>query len=130
MAREIKSGCAHTRARWQRLVTAWRRSGKTAAEFAGARGIVESTLRWWSWRLARDGETAAATGSALALVPVRVIADVDPVSPRKRRDDVVRRSGARVMWTLRTAQGEISVYAAEDTAALRAAIGVLIGGGS
>lgn len=37
-----------TRALWASRVREWRSSGKTAAEFAAARGLNAATLKWWS----------------------------------------------------------------------------------
>jgi hypothetical protein len=104
-----------TRTQWEQLVVAWRRSRLAAPEFAADRGVVESTLRWWAWRLERDRERDTGD-SALALVPVRV-ADEPPA--------VGDSTGAA--WTLRTSRGELTVYCA-DASALRAAVSSVMRG--
>jgi transposase len=36
---------------WAARIEQWRRSGKSAAEFAEASGWNARTLSWWAWRL-------------------------------------------------------------------------------
>jgi hypothetical protein len=114
---KTNAGSRRTRKQWQRLVTAWRRSCRPAAEFASESGVVESTLRWWAWRLERERD--AASSDPVALVPVRVAEE--PVAAGDASD------GARVAWTLRTSRGELTVYSADDSS-LRAAVASLTGG--
>jgi len=38
------------------LVRRWRRSGRTAREFAESAGVNAGTLAYWAWRLKREGE--------------------------------------------------------------------------
>jgi hypothetical protein len=40
---------------WARRVRGWRAGGLTAEAFAGREGCQAATLRWWAWRLSRDG---------------------------------------------------------------------------
>lgn len=40
---------------WGERVDAWAASGKTAEEFGSSRRIDARQLRWWKWKLARDG---------------------------------------------------------------------------
>ena len=69
-------------AEWRVLLQEWKRSGQSRDEFARLRGVVPSTLRWWSTELPRrdSGRPAAASkqpglvGPAVFL-PVRVVAD-------------------------------------------------------
>jgi DNA-binding transcriptional regulator YiaG len=42
-----------SRARWERLVGRWRRSGLTSREFAARVGVNRGTLTYWAWRLKR-----------------------------------------------------------------------------
>ena len=114
-----------TRAQWKRLITEWRRSGRTAEEFAAERGVVTATMRWWAWALA---ERAAACGGppsgpvadAISMVPVRVV-DLDEEPPAVIDTEVVA-------WSLRTPRGELRVYATSQQAdELRAAITMLLG---
>ena len=97
-----------TREQRQRLVVLWRRGGKTAAGFAEANGVVEARLKWWAWRLKRDGDL----GPAVGLVPVRVIEEDDGAGLGER---VAEGGGhSRLAWRLRTPRGELSVYTAPD----------------
>lgn len=38
---------------WAKLVGEWQSSGEGARDFAGKRGVAESSLRWWKTELAR-----------------------------------------------------------------------------
>ncbi len=40
---------------WAREVVNWRRSGKSAREYAGVHGLKASTLTWWAWKVRREG---------------------------------------------------------------------------
>jgi hypothetical protein len=54
------------------LLSEWRVSGLTAAEFCDRRGVVLSSFRWWRWRLSRErGESSRPLPPDL--IPVRVI---------------------------------------------------------
>jgi transposase-like protein len=108
-----------TRKQWRQLVTAWRRGGESAAEFATACGLVESTLRWWARQFERERKEGA-TSAAMSLLPVRVM-DA-PTSSMESHGD-------RVAWTLRTSRGELTVYSA-DGGALHAAVASLVGAGT
>ncbi|MEB2314348.1 MAG: hypothetical protein OZ928_21100 [Polyangiaceae bacterium] len=57
---------------WARLIRAWERSGRTAAQFAEPRGLSPRTLVWWKWRLAHDRTPVTAARTAVQLVPVRI----------------------------------------------------------
>jgi len=58
-----------TEAWWREAVARWRRSGRTASEFAEREGCSPNTLRWWSSRLGRD--TRAKHGAA-AVRPIEI----------------------------------------------------------
>jgi hypothetical protein len=45
--------------KWGELVSAWEASGQTSREFALARGITESSLRWWKGELSRRARKLA-----------------------------------------------------------------------
>lgn len=60
--RNRTSGRRRSAAEWSKLVAAWKRTGKSASEFATPRGIVPNTLAWWRWHLARQSKQS---GSAL-----------------------------------------------------------------
>jgi transposase-like protein len=76
MRKNITSPKRRSAAEWRRVVQAWRQSGLTAASFAERRGLNAATLRFWAWRLARDG-AAPATPEA---EPLRLVS-VDVVGP-------------------------------------------------
>jgi transposase len=40
-----------SRATWERRVRRWKRSGQSAAEFAGHEGVNPRTLAFWKWKL-------------------------------------------------------------------------------
>jgi transposase len=48
------------REEWAAQVRRWRRSGKTAREFAASAGLNASTLGYWAWRLEHEGKTSVA----------------------------------------------------------------------
>jgi hypothetical protein len=58
-----------TEAWWRDAVARWRRSGKTAREFAEREGYSPKTLRWWSSRLGRD--TRAVHGAPV-VTPIEI----------------------------------------------------------
>ena len=69
-------------AEWRVLLQEWKRSGQSRDEFARLRGLVPSTLRWWSTELPRrdGGQPVAASKQAglagpAVFLPVRVVAD-------------------------------------------------------
>ena len=117
-------GKRRTREQWRTLVMSWRRSGKSVTEFAVARGVAEGGLRWWAWRLARDGEVEVAKTRAMTMVPVRVVDEV-PDAVCAVDDDRVA-----PVWTLRTSRGEVRVFTSDAAHELRAAIAALVGGSS
>jgi transposase len=41
-------------AEWAERVGRWRRSGRTAQEFARSIGVKAGTLKYWAWRLGHD----------------------------------------------------------------------------
>jgi transposase len=88
-----------TKGEWIREVTRWRRSGKTAPQYASDRGLNASTLAWWASRLGghaagqREASLVARRDErgALALptfLPVQVVA-------RKARESVTEVSAPR-----------------------------------
>ena len=69
-------------AEWRALLQEWKRSGQSRDEFARLRGVVPSTLRWWSTELPRRDRGQAAAPSKdpgvmgpAVFLPVRVVAD-------------------------------------------------------
>ena len=101
-------------AEWAATVAEWKRSGKTAREFAGPRGLEAATLLWWSSQGPRRAGAIAASSArartstagaqatlgAAAFLPLRVTgpaAEVAPAgSPRHLAADVVLVNGRRV----------------------------------
>jgi hypothetical protein len=45
-------------------VRRWKASGLTTEAFAAREGIAATTLSWWRWRLAREGERVGKARSA------------------------------------------------------------------
>jgi hypothetical protein len=70
-----------TREIWSNLIRQLERSGKSDEQFADERHIPVSTLRWWKWRLRRDGEDKP------SLLPVRVITSTAPTARRSGDGD-------------------------------------------
>lgn len=98
---------------WLERVEAWRASGLTAVEFAAGEGFAASTLRSWSWRLAKKGRTGAAAPGFVRLVP--------------------RKSGTApdsAVLTIEVGGARVLVGAGFDRAALREVIELLQGVGS
>jgi hypothetical protein len=105
-----------TREQWRHVIAQWRRSGESGQEFAGKLGVLETTLRWWAWRL--DSQDKQALGDRpVSLVPVRVIGE-DEMSEHH-----AKARATPLAWTLRTARGELCVYAGDhDVVAVVAAL--------
>jgi len=99
---------AGERERRRRLVARWRRSGQSAAEFAGRQGVSQWALYWWARQLGasldprrqprRSIRSSTAAGTP-AFIPVRLVGDghSDPparaegvVEIQLRGGDVVR----------------------------------------
>jgi len=57
------------RREWSRRVWAWRRSGKTAKEFAAETGLNAKTLLWWSTTLRGERGARRAAGARRGLKP-------------------------------------------------------------
>ncbi len=49
---------------WEKLVEQWRGSRQTARQFAAARGVTESALRYWANRLADEEDEEMPVGRA------------------------------------------------------------------
>lgn len=76
---------------WSRLVEQWRRSGRSAKEFAASKGVHPTTLSWWAWRLGsrvkRGAVASAARRTAVArgpvqFLPLQVVTDAVGEGPR------------------------------------------------
>jgi len=50
-----------TREQWAKRVRRWVDSGLTAPEFAAEMGLNPRTLRYWKWRLGKEGREAASS---------------------------------------------------------------------
>ena len=77
------------RTEWARRVSAWRRSGLTAAEFCRGRDFAVSTLRWYSSQLGEIDHVEETPEPAFAKIELR-----RESSPRVV---VVELEGARVL---------------------------------
>lgn len=80
-----------SRAEWAALVGRWRRSGLTAAEFAERYDFSAHSLRWWSWKLASEGE------QAVEFVPIEVEEAVSE-GPTHRAGAWVEAGGRRIFF--------------------------------
>jgi len=87
------------RAHWQALLTAWRRSGLSQAEFCRRRDLAPGTFGWWKHTLAREADASRRTARpaparavvAPTFVPVRVVpapvpSPATPVGPSPTAD--------------------------------------------
>lgn len=116
------------RGEWAKLVAEWRGSQQSARQFAAARGVTDTALRYWAGRLAeRDDERGAPAGR-----PVRHVTRSPSVSPPLAR--VVRpgetptpESGARVVVVV--GKASIVVESGFDGAHLRDVVHALSEGG-
>jgi transposase len=99
---ESKHPRRRTAREWARLVAAWQKSGKTADEFAGARGIAPRTLVWWRWRLASKPESSLPSPAPVRLVPVQVVAESSPTSLTAPQSPEVIPA-----WEIVTARGHV-----------------------
>lgn len=50
-----------TREQWAKRVRRWVESGLTAPEFAAEMGLNPRTLRYWKWRLGKEGREAVSS---------------------------------------------------------------------
>lgn len=82
---------------WARLVEAWKKSGKSAEDFAASRGLAARTLTWWKWRLATKPLPTAA--APLRLLPLQI----DPSSSRLS----VPPPEATPAWEIVTSRGDV-----------------------
>ena len=85
------------RGRRKRLVAEWRRSGQSAAEFGGRRGISQWALYSWVKQLGagpkrrrrRGGRVwSATTAEAPGFLPVRLVGDGDADPPARTEDAI------------------------------------------
>ncbi|HMA97050.1 MAG TPA: hypothetical protein VKP30_30405 [Polyangiaceae bacterium] len=111
---------ARNAAEWTRLVREWKKSGKTAAEFAAERGLRAHSLMWWRWYLKRREPAAAkAQDAGIRLVPVKLEADFDCATGEEQRQRVPA-------WELEAPSGHVlRVYGPADARVLREAIAAL-----
>jgi hypothetical protein len=93
----------HNAREWSELVSAWKRSGESAAAFSRSQGISAKRLEWWTRRLGRENR---ADESAPRLVAVQVSND-DPgqrlawelVAPSGHRVRVYEGAGDEILKT-------------------------------
>lgn len=74
-SRRAVSGVRRSRAEWASVVSEWRSSGLSTAEFCRRQRVVLSSFRWWRWRLSQSSrpDPDAALVAAATLLPVRVV---------------------------------------------------------
>lgn len=99
-ARRVERGVRRGRSVWVALLSEWRVSGLTAAEFCDRRGLVLSSFRWWRWRLSREGCGESSSPLPPDLVPVRVIGavmtDGPPAEGAEATLELIHPSGVRL----------------------------------
>jgi hypothetical protein len=83
-------------------VAEWKRSGKSAAEFAAERGIARGTLSWWGWHLKADARAARRSG-APARVPRLVRVEASSAAPMEAASPA---ADSGLAWELRTRDGD------------------------
>lgn len=65
-----------TREQWAALLSEYAASGQSQRGFCAARGIGQSSLRYWKRRLEQEGTTQdGPTGRGTRLVPIKLVAD-------------------------------------------------------
>ncbi len=96
---------SRSRAEWTKLVAEWHAGDLSQKSFARQKGIVPTTLAWWTSRLRREAREQA------SLVPVDVIDD----APAGTGDFRVELAGGRA----------VIVPASFDAAALRRLVSAL-----
>ena len=69
-------------AEWSERVSAWDRSGMTAAEFGRRHGYDGRQLTWWKWNLGRRARAGEKKGrsTGVSLLPARVVPARVPAS--------------------------------------------------
>lgn len=87
----------HGRAQWARWVSQWKRSGKTAQEFADLIGVREQTLRHWQWLLGHEQRAGASKRrAAVRFVEALPTHDASSSSSASSSLEVLLPHGARV----------------------------------
>jgi len=99
---------------WAHLIRAWKRSGRTAKDFAASEGVSAHSLSWWRWRLR---SARIVSGVRLARV------DVEPEAV------VTSDSAGTSSWELVTRRGTLRVYRGIDEERLRAVLRALVRNG-
>lgn len=85
-----------TASEWQRLVRAWRRGGRTAAEFALEHDVSPRALAWWRTHLARAATPTEDRGDSEPLALLPVVVDSLPAPSHGARWEVALPSGVVV----------------------------------
>jgi hypothetical protein len=109
---------------WAELIGELERSGQDAVAFARARGIRPDTLKWWQWRVRRDGRRDQPKQASKRSARVKLIA-VQPV----REAAASERETALPVWEIVAPTGyELRVYDRRGLGVLRAALFAVAGG--
>ncbi len=121
MPTDSKHPQRRTAREWARVIAAWRKSGKSADEFAAARGLSPRTLTWWRWRLATKPVSPLLPPAPLRLVPVSLAAEPTPTPDPPRLPAEVAPA-----WEIVTARGHVlRVHRGIDGAELAAVLAAL-----
>lgn len=103
------------RREWERIVTAWERSGLSLAEFCERRKVLPRTLIWWRWRLGKAAVPGSTKTKRPEFVEVAVVAP--PVSGPESHPVAIELPGDVV----------IRVEREFDEETLRRVVAVLVG---
>lgn len=70
------------RATWVERVERWKKSGKTADEFAAEIGVNARSLKWWKWMLGSERSSASAKPRAKqrAATPLAKSSAITPIT--------------------------------------------------
>lgn len=69
------------RATWVERVERWKKSGKSAEEFAAEIGVNVRSLKWWKWMLASERSTSTAKKSTKVRAPTALVkASITPIT--------------------------------------------------
>jgi transposase-like protein len=113
---------------WRRLVRAWKRSGRSRAEYAAELGVAPSTLTWWRWRLERARAVAAGGGRDRRAPAIKLVRVEVQDARAAQASPVAAPTAARVAWELQTPNGHTLRVDEGGGESLRSVIGALVPG--
>lgn len=103
---------------WTQIVAEFRASGLSPKDFAAARGVPLSRLRWWRWYLGAAEHSPPPPTDELRLLPVVV----EPLPPLPASPPL-----PAVAWEVCTARGDtLRVYRPTAPAEIQVALSALL----